>query len=132
MNAIIKSGANFITPSRYVANKFDLTLDTNINVILEHNTKVNIGGIIYLTGPMNSEINLPDHKKSILVEKDTKYHINNREMDPVGLTKSLEHSQKFVFFCQSEIILPSETILHTLTNTLEFRLTKAVHCTFSD
>jgi len=132
MNAIIKSGSKFITHSRYVANKFDLTLDTNINVTLEYNTKVNIGGTIYLIGPMNSEMNLPDQKKCILVEKDTKYHINNTEMDPVGLTKSLEHSQKFIFCCQSEIILPSETILHTLNNTLEFRLTKAIHCALSD
>jgi len=132
MNAIIKTGATFITPSRLTNNKFDLTLDTNVNVILEHNTKVNIGGTIYLTGPMNNEPSFPNEKKSILIEKDTKYHINNREMDPIGLTKSLEHSQKFIFFSQSEIILPSETILHTLNCTLEFRLTKATHCTFSD
>jgi len=132
MNAIIKTGATFITPSRLTNNKFDLTLDTNVNVILEHNTKVNIGGTIYLTGPMNNEPSFPNEKKSILIEKDTKYHINNREMDPIGLTKNLEHSQKFIFFSQSEIILPSETILHTLNCTLEFRLTKATHCTFSD
>jgi hypothetical protein len=132
MNAIIKSGANFVVSCRLVNNNFDLTLDTNINVILEHNTRVSIGGTIYLTGPMNSEINLPNNKKTILVEKDTKYHINNRDIDPLGLIKNLEHSQKFIFYSQSEIILPSETILHTLTNTLEFRLTKAIHCTLSD
>lgn len=132
MNAIIKSGATFVVPSRLVNNNFDLTLENDINVILEYNTRVNIGGVIYLVGPMNSECNLCINRSPILVEKNTKYHINNKEMDPLGLTKELEHSQKFIFFCQSTIILPSETILHTINNTLEFKLIKAVQCQLSD
>jgi len=134
MNAFIKSGATFVVQSRLVNNNFDLTLDTNINVVLEHNTRVNIGGVIYLTGPFNSEININpiNTNKNFMVPKETLYHINNREMDPIGLTKKIEYSQKFTFYPQSEIILPSETILRTLNNTLEFRLTKAVHCSLTD
>jgi hypothetical protein len=134
MNAIIKSGATFVVQSRLVNNNFDLTLDSNINVVLEHNTRVNIGGVTYLTGPFNSEITIPPihPNKNFMVAKDTLYHINNREMDPIGLTKKLEYAQKFTFYSQSEIILPSETILRTVNNTLEFRLTKATHCSLTD
>lgn len=131
MNTIIKSGAAFVAESRFLDNNFDLTLDTNVNVKLEQNTRVCIGGMTYMIGPIiyNNPILC---NRSITLEKETKYYINNREMDPIGLTRTLEHSQKFYFCCQTQILIPSETILHTLDNTLEFKLTKAIHCSLCD
>jgi hypothetical protein len=123
---IIKSGASFITESRYNGINFDLTLDENVSAKLYHNALITIGGTNYMYGPIyitNPAIN----DVSVALAKDTKYHVNNREYDPHGFTKLLDIPQKVRFNNQTPIILPSSAILHTIDNTLEFQLTKSTH-----
>ena len=121
---IIKSGASFITESRYNGINFDLTLDENVSAKLYHNALITIGGTnymygtIYITNPAISDV-------SVALAKDTKYHVNNREYDPHGFTKLLDIPQKVRFNNQTPIILPSSAILHTIDNSLEFQLTKS-------
>ena len=123
---IIKSGASFITESRYNGINFDLTLDENVSAKLYHNALITIGGTnymygtIYITNPAINDV-------SVALAKDTKYHVNNREYDPHGFTKLLDIPQKVRFNNQTPIILPSSAILHTIDNTLEFQLTKSTH-----
>jgi len=121
---IIKAGASFITQSRYNGINFDLTLDENVNAKLYHNALITIGGTNYMYGPTNVT-NPAVNDISVTLEKDTKYHLNNREYDPHGFTKLLDIPQKVRFNNQTSIILPSSTILHTLDNSLEFQLTKS-------
>jgi hypothetical protein len=130
-SVIIKSGSQFRPESRH-GNTFDLTLDNNITVAMYPNARIQIGNVVYLYGPITDVAPLPAAaNRSMTVDKNTKYHINNVEYDPIGLTKTLEYDQKVHFQGNSGIILPSETILHTLDNSLEFRLTKSIHCIYN-
>ena len=130
---IIKAGASFITQSRYNGINFDLTLDENINAKLYHNASITIGGITYMYGTsivnpnLNNIINANCNDLSITLSKDTQYHVTNSDYDPHGFTKMLEVSQKVRFNNQTPIILPSDTILHTTDNLLEFQLTKSTN-----
>ncbi len=130
MSAIIKAGSQFRPDSRN-GNLYDLTLDTNITVQMYPNAHIQIGNVVYLYGPIGNEPVGIMGTGSFIVDKNTKYHVNNVEHDPIGLTKTLEHEQKAQFKTNTAIILPSETLLHTLDNTLEFRLTKSVHCIYN-
>jgi len=132
MSVIIKAGSQFKPESRN-GNMYDLTLDTNITVSMYSNARIQIGNVVYLYGPIGNEPGgiVGGGTGSFLVEKNTKYHVNNQEHDPIGLTKTLEHEQKAHFKTNTAIILPSESILHTLDNTLEFRLTKSTHCIYN-
>lgn len=133
---IIKSGALFSISSRVGGNN-DLTLDESVYIKLYKNAIINIGNNLYRYGPITPNPNnnhvppIPFVDNVIVLDKGSKYHINNINIDPIGLTKSLEISQKVCFNPNAPIIVPSETILHTLDDTLEFRLTKATHCTLS-
>jgi hypothetical protein len=131
MSAIIKAGSQFKPDSRN-GNLYDLTLDTNITVQMYTNARIQIGNVVYLYGPIGNEpVGIVGGTGPFLVEKNTKYHVNNVEHDPIGLTKTLEHDQKVQFKTNTAIQLPSETILHTLDNMLEFRLTKSIHCIYN-
>ena len=121
---IIKAGASFITQSRYNGINFDLTLDENVNAKLYHNALITIGGTNYMYGTTHIT-NAAVNDVTVTLEKDTKYHVNNREYDPHGFTKLLDIPQKVRFNNQTSIILPSDTILHTVDNLLEFQLTKS-------
>ena len=127
---IIKAGALFSISSRIGGNN-DLTLDESVNVKLYKNAIVNIDGNSYIYGPV-AQINLPNPNplmdNVIIIDKGSKYHINNVNIDPIGLTKTFDCEQKVCFNPCCAIILPSETVLHTIDNSLEFKLTKAVHC----
>jgi hypothetical protein len=132
---IIKSGALFSISSRVGGNN-DLTLDESVYIKLYKNALINIGNNLYRYGPITYAPippipPIPFVDNVIVLDKGSKYHINNVNIDPIGLTKSLEMSQKVCFNPNAPIIVPSETILHTLDDTLEFRLTKATHCTLS-
>ncbi len=142
---IINSGALFSISSRAGGNN-DLTLDDSVNVKLYKNAIINIGNNTYHYGPItinpaNPNIpnipiipNIPNipviNDNFIILEKGSKYHVNNVNIDPIGLTSILDIPQKVHFNPYTSIILPSETILHTVDNLLEFALTKAVRCVF--
>lgn len=140
-SVIIKSGSQFRPESRN-GPTFDLTLDNNITVSMYPNARIQIGNAVYLYGPVQpgEVVIIPPAVPvggiirtggSFTVDKNTKYHINNVEYDPIGLTKTLEYEQKVHFQPNAAIILPSETILHTIDNSLEFRLTKSMHCVYT-
>jgi hypothetical protein len=140
-SVIIKAGSQFRPESRN-GNTFDLTLDNSITVSMYPNARIQIGNTVYLYGPAQTGegVIIPPAVPaggiirtggSFTVDKNTKYHINNVEYDPIGLTKTLEYEQKAHFQQNTAIILPSETILHTLDNSLEFRLTKSMHCVYN-
>jgi hypothetical protein len=130
---IIKSGALFSTSSRIGVNA-DLTLDDSVYVKLYKNAPINIGINTYHYGPITPIPNINptnpavSNDNFIILEKGSKYHINNINIDPIGLTKILDIPQKVNFNSHTSIILPSNTILHTVDNSLEFSLTKAIHC----
>lgn len=146
---IIKSGALFSISSRIGVNA-DLTLDDSVYVKLYKNALINIGINTYHYGPIthnpvninpnnnshpNNSINpnnnprpIVNNDNFIILEKGSKYHINNITVDPIGLTNILDIPQKVNFNSYTSIILPSGTILHTVDNLLEFSLTKAMHC----
>jgi hypothetical protein len=126
---IIKAGALFSISSRVGGNN-DLTLDESVNVKLYKNAVVNIGGNSYIYGPVAQINPVPNAlvDNVIVIGKGSKYHINNVNIDPIGLTKTFDCEQKVCFNPYCAIILPSETVLHTIDNSLEFKLTKAVHC----
>lgn len=125
---IFKSGSLFSTLSHIGSN--DLILDEDASVKLYNNASISIGNNIYYYGPINNNIcPILNNDRYVILEHGVKYHINNINIDPIGLTKKLELSQKVIFNTNTNIILPSETILHTADNLLEFKLTKAVHCT---
>ena len=127
---IVKSGSLFSTLS-HIGNN-DLILDENVSIELYNNASISIGNNIYYYGPITNNNICPilNNDRYVILESGVKYHINNINIDPIGFTKTLELSQKVVFNTNTNIILPSETILHTVDNLLEFKLTKAVHCTF--
>ena len=133
---IIKAGALFSISSRVGGNN-DLTLDESVNVKLYKNAIVNIGGNSYIYGPITqinpNPIPIPNPLMDnvIVIGKGSKYHINNGNIDPIGLTKTFDCEQKVCMNPFTPIILPSETILHTLDGIMEFTLTKAVHCTLA-
>jgi hypothetical protein len=137
---IIKAGALFSISSRVGGNN-DLTLDESVNVKLYKNAIVNIGGNSYIYGPVTqinpnpnpnpNPIPNPLMDNVIVIGKGSKYHINNGNIDPIGLTKTFDCEQKVCMNPFTPIILPSETILHTLDGIMEFKLTKAVHCTLA-
>jgi len=136
---IIKTGALFSISSRAGGNN-DLTLDDSIHVKLYKNALINIGNNTYHYGPINHIIPIPNpvnhinlvnpiiNDNFIILEGGSKYHVNSINIDPIGLTSILEIPQKVNFNPHTPIILPSNTILHTVDNLLEFTLTKAVHC----
>jgi hypothetical protein len=136
---IIKAGALFSISSRVGGNN-DLTLDESVNVKLYKNAIVNIGGNSYIYGPVTqinpnpnpnpNPIPIPNALMDnvIVIGKGSKYHINNGNIDPIGLTTVFDIEQKVCMNPFTPIILPSETILHTLDGIMEFTLTKAVHC----
>jgi len=132
---IIKAGALFSISSRVGGNN-DLTLDESVNVKLYKNAIVNIGGNSYIYGPITqinpnpNPIPVPNPLMDnvIVIGKGSKYHINNGNIDPIGLTTVFDIEQKVCMNPFTPIILPSETILHTLDGIMEFTLTKAVHC----
>lgn len=131
---IIKEGALFSISSRAGGNN-DLTLDESVYVKLYKNAIVNIGGTSYIYGP-GTNTNAPRTNPSvpnnvIVLGKGSKYHVNNVNIDALGLTTTFETEQKVCFNPCCAIILPSDTILHTVDGTLEFTLTKAVHCTLA-
>lgn len=129
---IIKAGALFSISSRVGGNN-DLTLDESVNVKLYKNAIVNISGNSYIYGHI-AQIN-PNPVPNALVDnvivigKGSKYHINNVNIDPIGLTTTFDIEQKVCMNPFTPIILPSGTVLHTLDGVMEFTLTKAVHCT---
>jgi len=129
---IIKEGALFSISSRVGGNN-DLTLDESVNVKLYKNAIVNISGNSYIYGHI-AQIN-PNSVPNALVDnvivigKGSKYHINNVNIDPIGLTTTFDIEQKVCMNSFTPIILPSGTVLHTLDGVMEFTLTKAVHCT---
>lgn len=137
---IIKAGALFSISSRAGGNN-DLTLDESVYVKLYKNAIVNIGGTSYIYGPgtnanpnninPNNIINPSAPNNVIVLCKGSKYHVNNVNIDALGLTTTFETEQKVCFNPCCAIILPSDTILHTVDGTLEFTLTKAVHCTLA-
>ena len=135
---IINSGALFSISSRVGGNN-DLTLDDSVHVKLYKNAIINIGNNTYHYGPITANhinpipnpinpINPIINDNFIILEKGSKYHVNSINIDPIGLTSILEIPQKVHFNPYTSIILPSDTILHTVDNLLEFTLTKAVHC----
>ena len=128
---IINSGALFSISSRAGGNN-DLTLDDSVNVKLYENAIINIGNNTYHYGPITTNHAIPNNpiinNNFIILEKGSKYHINNVNIDPIGLTSILDIPQKVNFNPYTSIILPSNTILHTTDNLLEFSLTKALHC----
>ena len=130
---IINSGALFSISSRAGGNN-DLTLDDSVHVKLYKDALINIGNNTYHYGPINhiNPINpnpIPViNNNFIILEKGSKYHVNSINIDPIGLTSILEIPQKVHFNPYTSIILPSDTILHTVDNLLEFALTKAVRC----
>ena len=135
---IIKAGALFSISSRAGGNN-DLTLDESVYVKLYKNAVINIGGTSYIYGPIapnnpnnpNNIINPIAPNNVIVLGKGSKYHINNGNIDPLGLTTTFEIEQKVCMNPDTHIILPSGTVLHTLDGILEFTLTKAVHCTLA-
>lgn len=130
---IIKAGALFSISSRAGGNN-DLTLDESVYVKLYKNAVINIGGTSYIYGPI-TQINPINPNPNALMDnvivlsKGSKYHVNNVNIDPIGLTTIIDVEQKVCMNPNTLIILPSGTILHTLDGTMEFTLTKAVHCT---
>jgi hypothetical protein len=125
---IIKEGALF--SSRTGGNN-DLTLDESVHVKLYKNAVINIGSNSYIYGPI-PHVNYLEPSpidNVIVLDKGCKYHINNTNIDPLGLTKMFDCEQKVHMNPYCAIILPSETILHTIDSVMEFTLTKAVHCT---
>ena len=126
---IIKAGALFSISSRIGGNN-DLTLDESVNVKLYKNAIVNIDGNSYIYGPVAQINPVPNVlvDNVIVLGNGSKYHINNVNIDPIGLTKTFDCEQKVCFNPCCAIILPSETVLHIIDNSLEFKLTKAVHC----
>lgn len=126
---IVKSGSLFSTLS-HIGNN-DLVLDENVSIELYNNASISIGNNIYYYGPITNNNICPilNNDRHVILEHGVKYHINNINIDPIGFTKKLELSQKVIFNTNTSIILPSETILHTADNLLEFKLTKAIHCT---
>jgi hypothetical protein len=138
---IIKAGALFSISSRAGGNN-DLTLDDSVYVKLYKNAIINIGDTSYIYGPLTpNNLNNPNNPNNIInpiapnnvivLSKGSKYHINNGNIDALGLTTTFETEQKVCFNPCCAIILPSDTILHTVDGTLEFTLTKAVHCTLA-
>jgi hypothetical protein len=128
---IIKAGALFSISSRAGGNN-DLTLDELVHVKLYKNAVVNISGISYIYGPICPNNPNPNPINNIIVlEKGSRYRVNNVNIDPIGLTKMLDIEQKVCMNPCCPIILPSGTVLHTLDNIMEFTLTKAVHCTLA-
>jgi hypothetical protein len=123
---IIKSGALFSISSRIGGNA-DLTLDDSVHVKLYKDALINIGINTYHYGPITHNP-CPIVNSDIILEKGSKYHINNVNIDPIGLTNILDIPQKVNFNSHTPIILPLGTILHTVDNSLEFSLTKAMHC----
>ena len=126
---IINSGALFSISSRAGGNN-DLTLDDSVHVKLYKDALINIGNNTYHYGPITANPNpVPViNNNFIILEKGSKYHVNSINIDPIGLTSILEIPQKVHFNPYTSIILPSDTILHTVDNLLEFALTKAVRC----
>ena len=124
---IVKSGSLFSTLS-HIGNN-DLVLDENVSIELYNNASISIGNNIYYYGPITNISSILNNDRHVILEHGIKYHINNINLDPIGFTKKLELSQKVIFNTNTSIILPSETILHTADNLLEFKLTKAIHCT---
>lgn len=130
---IIKSGALFSISSRIGGNN-DLTLDESVHIKLYKNAIINISGTSYIYGPITHTpispiIPAPFVDNVIVLGKGSKYHVNNVNIDPVGLTTIFECEQKVCMNPGCPIILPSGTVLHTHDKVMEFRLTKAVHCT---
>ena len=129
---IIKAGALFSISSRAGVNN-DLTLDDSIYVKLYKNAVVNISGTSYIYGPVGmvdliNSINPSSTNNVIVLSKGSKYHVNNVNIDPIGLTTIFACEQKVCMNPCCPIILPSGTVLHTLDRVMEFTLTKAVHC----
>jgi hypothetical protein len=136
---IIKAGALFSISSRAGGNN-DLTLDDSVYVKLYKNAVINIGGTSYIYGPLTpnnlnnlNNLNNPNNliNNVIVLGKGSKYHINNGNIDPLGLTTTFEIEQKVCMNPNTHIILPSGTVLHTLDGVMEFTLTKAMHCTLA-
>lgn len=132
---VIKEGALFSISSRAGGNN-DLTLDESVHVKLYKNAVVNISGTSYIYGPIglnnpNPNPNPNPINNVIVLEKGSKYHVNNVNIDPIGLTTTIDIEQKVCMNPVTPIILPSGTVLHTLDGVMEFCLTKAVHCTLA-
>jgi hypothetical protein len=128
---VIKEGALFSISSRAGGNN-DLTLDESVHVKLYKNAVVNISGTSYIYGPIGLNNPNPNPINNVIVlEKGSKYHVNNVNIDPIGLTTTFDIEQKVCMNPVTPIILPYGTVLHTLDNIMEFTLTKAVHCTLA-